>query len=410
MSGFDPAAQIASRVNEMRESAILRMARLTRELRARGADIVALTLGEPDFDTPEIIRRAACIALEDGYTHYPPVPGLPELREAIAEKLRRDNGLDYGQQGVLVTAGAKQALANAILALVNPGDEVILPAPYWNAYDILVELAGGVPVVVPGDAARGFQPDVAHIAERVTDRSRLIILNTPCNPSGAVFSREVLASLAEIVRAHPRLMIISDEIYEHILYDGARHVSIGSLPGMLERTITINGFSKAYAMTGWRLGYAAAVPELCVAMTKLQGAFTAGVNAFSQKAAVTALKEGAAEVERMRREYERRRALMLRLLQEVPGISLQAPAGAFYMLPDVSALLANAAGGLPRDDLALAEWLLLEHGVATVPGSAFAAPGTLRLSFATSEDNIRKGVSRLREGLQRLAQMLPQGA
>ena len=403
MSGFDPAAMISTRVRQLREAAILRMARLTRELRAGGADIVALTLGEPDFDTPEVIRRAACEALEAGYTHYPPLPGLPELRAAIAEKLRRENGLDYGENGVLVTVGAKQALANAIMALIDQGDEVILPAPYWNAYDILVELAGGVPVVVASDAGRGFQPDVARIAGAVSEKSKLILINSPCNPSGAVFSRATLEGLAEVVRAHPRLMVISDEIYEHILFEGAEHVSFGALPDMLERTITINGFSKAYAMTGWRMGYAAAVPELVPALAKMQGAFTSGVCAFAQRAGVAALERAGEDVARMGEIYARRRALMLELLEEVPGIRLHAPQGAFYMLPDVSALLERAGDGLPKDDLALAEWLLREHGVGTVPGGAFAAPGTLRLSFATSEENIREGLARLREGLLELA-------
>ena len=400
---FDPAAHLAQRLRCMEESAILRMSRLTRELRAQGRDIVSLTLGEPDFDTPRIIRQAACAALEQGYTHYPPLPGFPEVRAAIAEKLRRENGLDYGADGVLVTTGAKQALANAVLALVDPGDEVILPAPYWVSYEIMVKLAGGVPVVVEADAKAGFGLDLDRIAEAVTERTKLVMINTPCNPSGAVFSREMLAGLAEIVRAHPRMMVLSDEIYEYILFDGAEHVSLGALPGMLERTITINGFSKGYAMTGWRLGYAAAAPAIIRAMGKMQGAVTSGVNAFSQRAAITALQRARPAAERMVADYARRRALMTELLEGMPGMRLHPPAGTFYMLPDFSELLSRLPEGLPRDDVALAEWLLMEHGVAVVPGSAFGAPNALRLSFSVSDADIREGVSRLRAGMEELA-------
>ena len=403
MSVFNPAAQLSERLRCMEESAILRMSRLTRELQAKGHDIVSLTLGEPDFDTPEVIRRAACAALEEGYTHYPPLPGFPEVRAAIAEKLRQENRLDYGAEGVLVTTGAKQALANAVLALVDPGDEVILPAPYWVSYEIMVRLAGGVPVVVAADAEGGFGLNVSGIAQAVTERTKLVMINTPCNPSGAVFSHAMLEELAAIVRAHPRMMVLSDEIYEYILFDGAAHVSIGSLPGMLERTITVNGFSKGHAMTGWRLGYAAADPALIRAMAKIQGAITSGVNAFSQRAAITALREARPETERMVADYARRRTLMAELLAGMPGMRLHLPAGTFYMLPDFSELLARLPEGLPRNDAALAEWLLVEHGVSTVPGSAFGAPGTLRLSFSVSDADIRKGVARLRAGMEALA-------
>ncbi len=403
MSDFDPSAHLSERLRCMEESAILRMSRLTRELRARGRDIVSLTLGEPDFDTPEVIRKAACAALEAGYTHYPPLPGFPEVRAAIAEKLREENGLDYGAQGVLVTTGAKQALANAVLALVDPGDEVILPAPYWVSYEILVKLAGGVPVVVEANADSGFGLDTERIARVVTERTKLVMINTPCNPSGAVFTREMLAGLADIVRAHPRMMVLSDEIYEYILFDNARHVSIGALPGMLARTVTVNGFSKSHAMTGWRLGYAAADPAIISAMAKMQGAITSGVNAFSQRAAITALEKARPEADRMVADYARRRTLMAELLAGMPGMRLHLPAGTFYMLPDFSDFLTRLPEGLPRNDVALAEWLLVEHGVSTVPGSAFGAPGTLRLSFSVSDADIREGIARLRAGMEALA-------
>ncbi len=397
MPRFDPGAQLAARVRDMTESAILRMSRRTRELRARGADIVSLTLGEPDFDTPEVIREAACAALERGFTHYPPVPGLPRVRSAIAEKLARENGLEVEPEGIVVSAGAKQALANAILAVVDPGDEVILPAPYWSAYEILVRLAGGIPIVVPAMVDGGHRPDVEGIARALSPRSKMLIINTPCNPSGVVFTRAELEALAELVRAHPRLMVLADEIYEYILFDDARHVSIGALEGMDARTITVNGFSKGFAMTGWRLGYAAATPTLATAMAKIQGSFTAGVNAFAQHAAITALKEARGFVEEMRASYARRRALIMKLLAEVEGARAAPPQGTFYVLADLSALL--GAAGRAGDDVWLAEWLLEEHGVATVPGSAFGAPGCLRLSFSVSEEDIREGLRRMRAAL-----------
>ena len=404
MSGFDISRVLAARAAAMPEAPIMRMSRLARELRAQGRDIVALTLGEPDFDTPAVIRRAACAALEEGHTHYPPLPGYPEVRAAIARKLKEENGLDYGAEGILVTGGAKQALANAIFALVEPGDEVILFAPYWSAYLPVIELAGGRPVSVTAGAETGFLPRAEDISAAISDKSKLILLNSPCNPSGAVFPAALLRAIADMVLAHPRLMVLADEIYEYIVYDEARHVSIGSLPGMLARTVTVNGFSKGFAMTGWRLGYAAAVPELTRAMARMQGTFTAGVNAFSQRAILTALADDAARsaVNDMRRRYATRRRLMFDLLKDIPGLHVRPPAGTFYMLPDASALLENAADGLPRDDVALAEWLLFEHGVACVPGSAFGAPGCLRLSFATSEENIREACARLARGLNML--------
>ena len=402
-SPFDTSAVLAARARGMEEAPIMRMSRLAREERAKGRDIISFTLGEPDFDTPKVIRQTACAALEEGYTHYPPMPGFPEVRAAIAEKLRRENGLDVGPEGIVVSAGAKQALANTLFALVEPGDEVILIAPYWAAYLPIIELAGGVPIFVPTSAGDGFLPPAEQIAEAISERSKLLLINSPCNPSGAVFPPALLEEIAELARAHPRLMVLSDEIYEYILFDDARHVSIGALPGMAERTITVNGFSKGFAMTGWRLGYSASMPAMARAIAKMQGSFTAGVNAFSQRAILTALSEAARPaVEGMCQRYANRRALMLKLLKDIPGVRLTPPAGTFYMLPDFSELLAGASGNLPQDDVALAEWLLMEHGVATVPGSAFGAPRTLRLSFATSEQQIMAGCQRLREGLAAL--------
>ncbi len=402
---FDTSHVLARRASGMEEAPIMRMSRLAREQRAAGRDIVSFTLGEPDFDTPEVIRQAACAALEAGYTHYPPLPGHGEVRAAIAEKLKAENGLNYGAEGIVVSGGAKQSLANTMFALLDPGDEVILVAPFWSAYLPVIELAGGVPVFVQSSAENGFLPRAEDIVSAITARSKLLLINSPCNPSGAVWPMALLEKVAALVRAHPRLMVLSDEIYEYIVHEQHEHHSIGALPGMLERTITVNGFSKGFAMTGWRLGYAAAIPEIARALAKIQGSFTAGVNAFAQQAIPTALHDARARaaVRQMQQRYAARRALMLELLGDLPGVRLNAPAGTFYMLPDFSGLLANAQDGLPRDDVALAEWLLMEHGVATVPGSAFGAAGCLRLSFATSDAQIREGCARLAAGVQALA-------
>ena len=403
MAIFKPADNLSWRVTGVRETAILRMANKVRALRASGADIISLSLGEPDFDTPEHIRHAACQALDEGWTHYPPIPGLPELRAAIAAKLKRENGLDYAPEEIVVTNGAKQALSNAIHALVQDGDEVILPAPFWVAYEGLVRLAGGNPVILPSSFESGYRVSAAQIAAAMTERTKLVMINTPSNPSGVVLSGTDLKALANVVRAHPSAMIISDEIYEYITFDGARHRSIAALPGMKPRTITINGFSKGFAMTGWRIGYAAAAEPVARAMTKMQGAVTSGVSAFSQRAAITALEGPRDAVEAMRQAYEARRKLVLTWLNAMPGVRTLPPQGAFYAFPDVSpALNAARKAGIARDVEGLCDWLLEHHHVAAVPGSAFGADTSIRLSFAASTNVLEAGLERLSNGLAAL--------
>ncbi|HEY5363454.1 MAG TPA: pyridoxal phosphate-dependent aminotransferase [Aestuariivirga sp.] len=400
---FDATLLLSPRASSADEGAIIRMSQKTRDLRAKGHDIVALTIGEPDFDTPENIRNAAKLALDQGFTHYSPVAGIAELREAIAEKLRLENSLNYQAANVVLANGTKQAINNAVLSLIGPGDEAIVLAPYWVSYEGSVKLAGGKCVVVHSTVAENYKPPIERIAAAITPATKLIFLNSPANPSGAVWSRAELEALAAVVRKHPRLMVLSDEIYEYILFDGEM-VSFGALPGMLERTITLNGFSKGFAMTGWRLGYAAGPLPVAQAMGRMQSIISAGANMFVQKAAVAALKGPRDEVERMRATYQRRRDMVLASLRAIKGVAIGPIPGTFYAFPDVSAFLGKRVGNHVIDTTdQLCDWLLEVHGLTLVPGTAFAAPGSIRLSFAASEADIEKAMARLRVGLAQLA-------
>lgn len=399
---FDPARQLSPRANAADEGAIIRMAQKSRELRAKGRDVVALTVGEPDFDTPENIRDAAKAALDQGFTHYSPVAGIPELREAISRKLKSENGLAYPASGIVLANGTKQAIANAILSVIGPGDEVIILAPYWVSYEATVRLAGGTPVVLPSSVEEGYKVPAARIAAAVTAQSKLLIINSPCNPTGAVWTRPELEEIAALVAAHPSLMVLADEIYEYILFDGAM-VSFGSLPGMLERTITLNGFAKGFAMTGWRLGYAAAAEPIAKAMARMQSIVSAGANSFVQRAAIAALEGPRGDVDRMREAYRRRRDLVIDGLRAIPGLKIGDIPGTFYAFPDISAFLGKSAGNtrITTPD-ELCDWLLEEHNVATVPGTAFGAPASIRLSFAASEEDIKKALTRIASGVSML--------
>jgi len=402
MTPFDPEALLVPRSRTADEGAIIRMAQKSRDLRARGIDVVSLTVGEPDFDTPANIQQAATAAMRDGFTHYSPVQGIPELRAAISTKLKAENRLDYSAAEICLTNGAKQAIANAVLSLVDVGDEVILLAPYWASYEITVRFAGGTPVVLPATVDEDYKVPARRIAAALTPATKLLILNSPCNPTGAVWSAAELEEIAAIVRAHPKLMVLADEIYEYIVFDGEM-ASIGALPGMRQRTITVNGFSKGFAMTGWRLGYTAAVEPVTRAMVRMQSTITTGANQFVQRAAIAALEGPRGEVERMRRRYQQRRDLVLAGLRAIPGVRIGDIPATFYAFPDVSALLGRKAGNHLIDSTdRLCDWLLEEHGVATVPGTAFGAPGSIRLSFAASEAEIETALARLREGLGRL--------
>ena len=400
---FDTTPLLSARAATADEGAIIRMAQKTRELRAKGHDIVSLTIGEPDFDTPENIRSAAKQALDEGFTHYSPVAGIPELREAIAEKLRIENGLSYHAANIVLANGTKQAINNVVLSVINPGDEAIVLAPYWVSYEASVKFAGGKCIVVSSTVAENYKPPVSRIAAAITPATKLLFLNSPSNPTGAVWSRAELDALAAVVRQHPKVMVLSDEIYEYILFDGAM-VSFASLPGMAERTITLNGFSKGFAMTGWRLGYAAAPLPVAVAMGRMQSIISAGANMFVQKAAVEALKGPRDGVKRMVETYKRRRDLVLSGLQSITGVKIGPIPGTFYAFPDVSAFLGKRTSNNAIDTSdQLCDWLLEVHGVSTVPGTAFGAPNSIRLSFAASEVDIEKALVRIQAGLAQLS-------
>lgn len=392
MSTFDPASLLVSRARAADEGAIIRMAIKSRELRAKGRDVVSLTVGEPDFDTPEHIQQAATNAMKAGFTHYSPAQGIPELREALSKKLEIENNLDYTAAEICLSNGAKQAISNAVLSIIDHGDEVIMLAPYWVSYEIIVRFAGGTAVVLPATVEENYKTPAARIAAAVTRRTKLLILNSPCNPTGAVWTRAELEEIAAVIRAHPKMMVLSDEIYEYIRFEGEM-VSIGSLPGMRERTITVNGFSKGFAMTGWRLGYAAAPAPIAKAITVMQSIITTGANQFVQRAAIAALEGPRDCVEDMRLRYQSRRDMVVKGLSAIKGMRLAPIPATFYAFPDVSALLAG------RTSAEFCDWLLEDHNVATVPGSAFGAPDSIRLSFAASEEEIEKALARMQKAL-----------
>lgn len=395
MTNFDAAALLVSRALSAEEGPIIRMAQKSRDLRAKGMDVVSLTVGEPDFDTPENIQLAAAEAMKSGFTHYSPVLGIPELRAALSQKLKTENGLDYAASEICVANGAKQAIANAILSIIDQGDEVIMLAPFWVSYEITVRFAGGTPVVLNATIDENYKVPASRIAQAITPRTKLLIINSPSNPTGAVWSATELEDVASIVRAHPKMMVLSDEIYEYIMFEG-KMVSIGALTGMRERTITVNGFSKGFAMTGWRLGYAAAVEPIAKAMGRMQGVVSAGANQFVQRAAIAALEGPRDEVEMMRKVYQARRNMVLGSLRSTPGVKIGDIPATFYAFPDVSALLGKKAGNHVLDTTdRFCDWLLEDHGVATVPGGAFGAPASIRLSFAASEEELEKAIARL---------------
>ncbi len=403
MTKFDPANSLSARTASVAEGAILAMAQKARELKAAGADVISLTIGEPDFDTPQAIRQAAADAMNAGHTHYVPIAGIAELREAIAVKLVAENGIPATAANVVLANGAKQAITNTCFATLDEGDEVILLAPFWNAYEGIVRMAGGTPVIIAVGPDTGFKAPLAAIEAAMTPRTKLIMLNSPSNPSGAVWSRAELEALAALVQSHPRCLVMSDEIYEYIWFDEPP-ASIASLPGMFDRTITINGMSKGFAMTGWRVGYAAAPEPVAKAIAKVQGTFTAGGNAFAQHGALAAVQGPRDEVEKMRTSYKRRRDLAVAMLKGINGVEVVAPPATFYILADVSGLLGKSAGNRRIEtDEEFCHWLLEEFHVATVPGSAFGAPGCVRLSVATRDSDIVHALERLARAASALA-------
>ena len=385
---------LTERIRRVKPSATLEITAKAKALRAQGREIIGFGAGEPDFSTPEHIKEALLKALKEDFIYYTPAAGIPELREAIAEKLARENRLSYDpEEEVVVTPGAKMALYAAIQVLVERGDEVLIPSPWWVSYPAMVQLAEARPVFVPTYEEDGFRLLSDAIAERITRRTKLLILNSPCNPTGAVLSRDDLKAIAEVCEEHD-IFVISDEIYEYIIYDGEEHVSIASLGSMKERVVTVNGLSKAYSMTGWRVGYAAGPGEVIRAMTRLQAHSVSNVTSFVQRAAVAALQGPRDEVERMVKAFDERRRRIVRELRSIPGVSCVLPKGAFYAFPNFSAY--------DRDSFRLANYLLDRAGVAVVPGAAFGEEGEgyLRFSFATSMENIKEGMRRTKRALE----------
>lgn len=395
-------AQLSDRLQRLAPSATLAMSQKSSEMKANGIDVINMSVGEPDFNTPEHIKEAAKKAVDENYSRYSPVPGYADLREAIVEKLKRENGLDYTTGEVLVSNGAKQSVCNTLMALVNDGDEVIIPAPYWVSYPQMAKLAGGTPVIVEAGFSQNFKMTPEQLEKAITPKTRMIILCSPSNPTGSVYSKEELAGLAEVIKGHDDLFVLADEIYEHINYVG-RHESIAQFPGMKERTIIVNGVSKAYAMTGWRIGYIAAPEWIVKGCNKLQGQYTSGPCSVSQKAAEFAYTASQECVEEMRQAFERRRDLIVKLAKDIPGLEVNVPEGAFYLFPKCSSFYGKTDGETVINSSSDLAMYLLEKGhVATVGGDAFGDPECFRMSYATSDENIVEAMRRIKETLSRL--------
>jgi aspartate aminotransferase len=393
---------LSDRIKSLSDSQTLAMAQKSRELKAKGIDIISLSLGEPDFNTPDYIKEAAKKAIDDNYSKYPPVPGYADLREAISKKFKTENGLSYSQEQIIVSAGGKHSLINVILSIVNPGDEVIILAPYWVSYYDQIILAEGKPVIIESKLENDFKIRPEQLEAAITSKTRLIIFNSPSNPTGMIYDRAEMEKIARIVEKHEGLFIISDEIYEHIIFEG-EHVSMASFDYIYDRVITVNGVSKGYAMTGWRIGYIGAPAWIAKACNKLQGQFTSGVCSIAQRAALAAI-QGTGESQKIMKEaFLRRRDLICGLLKEVKGLKVSVPQGAFYVMPDISYFLGKSDGERKistSDDLAL--YLLDKAQVATVGGDAFGAPDCLRISYATSDDLLIEAVNRIKGALEKL--------
>lgn len=390
----------SERVQKMEISATLAMAAKARELKNEGKDIIGLSLGEPDFTIPEFIKESAKQAIDENYNSYSPVDGYADLKQAIALKFKRDNGLTYGLDQIVVSTGAKQSLYNVAMAIINPGDEVILPAPYWVSYRDIVKLADGVPVEVKTTIDADFKMTPEQLRAAITDKTRMLWFSSPCNPSGSFYHQSELEALAEVLNDHPNIIVVSDEIYEHINFSKESHASIASIPSLYDRVVTVNGVSKAFAMTGWRIGYIGAPAWIAKACNKLQGQVTSGANAIAQRAVITALEAPVSKIDYMIEAFHQRRDLVLKLLGAIPGFKLNVPEGAFYVFPDISEYFGKTLRGKTINNASdFSLYLLEEAGVATVTGEAFGDSNCIRISYAASEESLKEAIHRISEAL-----------
>ena len=390
---------LSNRINNLPVSATLAMAAKARELKENGVDIIGLSLGEPDFNTPDFIKEAAIEAINDNYNSYTPVDGYGDLKKSICNKFKRDNQLDYKPNQIVVSTGAKQSIANAVQVLVNPGEDVLLVAPYWVSYSAIVTLAEGNPIEIRSDISTDFKITPKQLENSITDKTKLIIINSPNNPSGSVYSQEEYLALAKVIESYPGIYILSDEIYEHINY-GVPHFSFAKIPSMYDRTITVNGLAKAFAMTGWRIGYIGAPNWIAKACTKMQGQITSGTNCIAQRAAIAALDASVEKIQYMVDEFRSRRTLIIDLLREIDGFSLNKPKGAFYVFPDISYFFGKTLKGKKINNASdFAIYLLENAHVATVTGDAFGAPNNIRISYAASDENIIKAIERIKRAV-----------
>ena len=387
---------LSNKINDLPASATLTMAAKAREMKNEGVDIIGLSLGEPDFNIPEYIKDAAIDAINDNYNSYTPVDGYLDLKQSISNKFKRDNNLNYNTNQIVVSTGAKQSIANAVQALVKPGEEVILLAPFWVSYSAIVLMAEGIPKIIKSDISSDFKVNAEEIEKAISDQTKMIIINSPNNPSGSVFNFEELNKIASILRKYPEIFVLSDEIYEHINY-GVKHVSFASIDGMYERTITVNGIAKAFAMTGWRIGYLGAPEWIAKACTKLQGQVTSGANCIAQKATIKALTESPKKINYMIQEFQERKNMIIKLLSEIKGFKLNNPDGAFYVFPDISYYFGKEIAGKIINSASDFAMIILEKAhVATVTGDAFGCPKNIRISYAASQENIKKAVNRIK--------------
>ncbi len=387
---------LTNKINDLPASATLTMAAKARELKNKGIDIIGLSLGEPDFNIPEYIKDAAIDAINDNYNSYTPVDGYLDLKQSISTKFKRDNKLNYNTNQIVVSTGAKQSIANAVQALVKPGEEVILLAPFWVSYSAIVLMAEGIPKIIKSDISSDFKVNAEEIEREINDKTKMIIINSPNNPSGSVFNEEDLNNIASVIKKYPNIFVLSDEIYEHINY-GINHISFASIDGMYDRTITVNGIAKAFAMTGWRIGYLGAPEWIAKACTKLQGQVTSGANCIAQKATIKALTESPKKINYMIQEFEERKNMIIKLLSEIKGFKLNNPDGAFYVFPDISYYFGKKIDGEIINSASDFAMVILEKAhVATVTGDAFGCPNNIRISYAASQDNIKEAVNRIK--------------